>query len=85
VDKHLRSVFKKTFHYEVGGVYESRCDFNCDEQNSFGLSMWSKKGAEEFHSGGRMLRVRARLSEVGALVHDAHKLRCVKLEILEEI
>jgi len=85
VDKHLRSVHRSTFHYEVGKTYESSCDFNCDVENSFGLSMWSKEGAEDFHSGGRTLRVRARLSEVGALVHDAHKLRCVKLEILEEI
>ena len=84
VDSHLRSVFKPAFRYEVGKTYESSCDFNCDEENSFGLSMWSKAGAESFHQG-RMLRVRARLSEVGAMVHEKHKLRCVNIEVIEEI
>ena len=82
VDKYMRSVFRSTYHYKLGEIHRSRCDFNCDVENSYGLSMWSKEGALGYHGQGIMLRVRAKLSHVGAMVHYKHKLRCVELEVL---
>jgi hypothetical protein len=58
------------------------CDANCDIENSFGLSLWNKKGALDFYSDGILLKVRARIEDIKALVHENHKIRCSKLEII---
>lgn len=37
------SIFDKKFKYKVRESYESLCDYNCNNKNSFGLSAWTKE------------------------------------------
>ena len=39
------SAFNFQYYYEVGKEYESHADYNSDEENSFGLSAWTKEKA----------------------------------------
>ena len=40
------SNFNFQYFYEVGKVYESHADCNADNDNSFGLSAWTKRGSD---------------------------------------
>jgi hypothetical protein len=71
--------------YEIGKTYESWCDCNLFDENSFGLSAWTKEGALNFYSGGKLLLVKIYLKDLGAIVHKGHKLRAFKMTILEEV
>ena len=83
VREDMRSVYDPRVEYQVGEVVEDwRCDADCLHENSFGLSLWDKDGALGYHSTGILLKVRAKLSWIKAMVHDSHKLRTIKLEIL---
>ncbi len=79
------SYYNLQYVYEVGKVYESHCDCNIDEENSFGLSAWTKEGALEYYSDGELYKVRIHIDDIGALVKDGNKLRCFKLEVIEKI
>jgi phosphoribosylanthranilate isomerase len=79
------SVFNWQYLYEVGETCQSHCDCNTQEQNSFGLSAWTKEKALEYHGGGKILKVKIPISKIGAIVHDNNKIRCFEFEVLEEI
>ena len=76
------SAYNYQYQYEVGGIYESYCDYNIDNANSFGFSAWTKENALEYYSKGELYKVRVHIDDLGALVHDGGKLRCRKIEIL---
>jgi hypothetical protein len=78
------SAFNFQYKYEVGESYESHCDCNNDEENSFGLSAWTLDEAKEY-CNQKIIKVKIHISDIGALVHDCHKIRCFKLQVLEEI
>ena len=80
-----RSNFNPNIRYEVGGIYEAHCDCRMDEENSFGLSAWTEKGAKKFISDGELYRVKIYVDDIGAMVHDGKKIRCRKQEILERV
>jgi len=77
------SVYNFQYLYEVGKTYESHCDCT-NEENSFGLSAWTKEEAIKYHNG-RLLKVKINIEDIGRIVHDNHKIRCSKLEVMEEI
>jgi len=79
------SVFNFQYKYQVGRTYESHCNCNIHISNSFGLSAWTKKQALLYHSKGKLFKVKIDVADLGAVVHDCKKIRCRKLEILEEI
>ena len=79
------SVFNFQYKYEIGKTYESTCDCNIDNENSFGLSAWTKEEALEYHSTGKLIKVKINIEDIGAIVHDNSKIRCFKLEVLEEV
>ena len=78
------SVFNFQYRYEVGGIYESHCDCDLSNDNSFGLSAWTKKGALGYYSRGKLFKVRIHLDDLGAMTSFG-KLRARKIEILEEV
>ena len=80
-----RSVFKPGIRYEVGGIYDAKCDFNSDVQDSFGLSAWTSSGAKDYCGIGDLYEVRVRIEDVGALVHGGNKLRCKRIEVVRKI
>jgi len=85
VRKDMRSVYRPTAYlYEIGKEYKSRCDHNIDNENSYGLSAWTKEGALDYYNGGKLLKVRIDIEDIGAIVHNSNKIRCRKLTILDE-
>jgi len=86
VRKDNRSVCKpQAYLYEIGKEYESRCDYNIYEQNSFGLSAWAREYALDYYNRGNLLKVRIDIEDIGAIVHISNKIRCKKLTVLKEI
>lgn len=78
------SAFDSKYKYEIGKVFESHCDCDLDEENSFGLSAGAFEKAKEY-CNEKILRVEIDLKDLGAIVHDGGKLRCFKLKVLEEV
>lgn len=79
------SCYKFSHHYAVDGICTSNADFNCDENNSFGLGSWTKERALEYSPYGRLFKVKIHLDDLAALAHDGGKLRAEKLTVLEEV
>ena len=79
------SAFNFQYHYETGKEYECHADYNIDEENSFGLSAWTKEQALEYHSTGKLFKVEIDLDDVAVIVHEGNKIRASKIKILEEI
>ena len=78
------SVYNFQYRYEAGGIYESNCDCNLVKDNSFGLSAWDLEGAREYYDLGKILRVRIRVGDVGAITRGG-KIRSYRMEVMEEI
>jgi hypothetical protein len=78
------SAFNFQYKYEVGNIYESHCNCNNEEENSFGLSAWTLEKAKEY-CNQKIIKVKIHISDIGALVHDCHKIRCFKFEVLEVV
>ena len=80
------SVFCNWIKYEVGNIYEDwHCDCNADNENSFGLSAWTKEKALEYHNNGLLFKVKIKIDDIGCFVHNGGKIRCWKLEVLEKL
>ena len=73
------------YQYKVGQVYESHADGNLNNENSFGLSVWTKEGALGYKSNGELYLVKIHIDDVVAIVHEKKKLRCTKIEIIKKI
>ena len=78
------SYYNFQYKYELGGIYESHADHNLDHPISFGLSAWTKEKAREY-CDQKLIKVRVNLDDVAALVHEGHKLRCTRFEVIEEL
>jgi len=39
----------------------------------------------DYHSRGKLLKVKVNIEDIGAIVHNNNKIRCFKLEVLEEV
>ena len=80
-----RSDFRPSMRYEVGGVYEARCDHDLFRKNSYGLSAWTLEKAKSHVPNGELYRVKIYLDDIGAMVHDGKKIRCKRQEFLERV
>ena len=78
------SKFNFQYRYEVGEVYESHCDCNLGEKDSFGLSAWTREGALSYCKE-KLFRVKINIEDIGAIIHNSNKVRCFRLTILEEV
>ena len=71
------------FQYLPNQTYECHCDCT-NEENSFGLSVWTKKMMEKYYNGSSLIvKIKVKYEDVGRLVHYENKIRCFKIEILE--
>jgi len=85
VKEDYRSVYAPNFYqYKIGEEYRSNCDCNEDEENSFGLSAWTKWGALDYHSEGRLLKVKIDIKDLGVMIPGSKKLRCFKFTVIGE-
>ena len=80
-----RSNYDRRIRYEVGKTYEALCDHDMQENNSFGLSAWTKEGAKNFLPNGELYLVKIYISDIGAMVHDGKKIRCKKQTFVKRI
>jgi len=78
------SVFNFQYKYEVGKTYESHCDCNTNDENSFGLSAWTKEKALGYYNKGCLFKVRINIEDIGCFVHSDGKIRAKKITILEK-
>ena len=78
------SAFNFQYYYEVGNEYESHADYNSNNENSFGLSAWTKEKAIEYHNG-KLFKVEIELEDIACIVHGGSKIRASKLRIVEEV
>ena len=76
------SFFNFQYQYLKGKTYESHCDYNNDNENSFGLSAWTENDAKNYNDNGLIVKVKINIKDLGAIVHDGGKLRCSKITIL---
>ena len=84
VRKDLSSFYDKRVKYKINSIVKDwHYDANCNSMNSFGLSVWTKRNAKHFKEGGSLLRVRVKITNIKALVHNGHKIRASELEVLE--
>ena len=79
------SCYNFQYLYEVGKEYKCHADYNIDEDNGFGLSAWTKEGALEYYSTGKLFKVEIDLEDIAAVVHEGNKIRASKIKILEEV
>jgi hypothetical protein len=75
------SKFNFQFKYEVGQTYECHADHNLDNENSFGLSCWTHKEAENY-CNQLVIQVKFKVEHLAAVVHKGGKLRVSKFEVL---
>ncbi len=79
------SRFNFQYKYEVGKTYEDfHCDCELNHDNSFGLGAWTLKEAIKY-CNEKVLKVKIYIKDIGAIVCDGGKIRCWKLEVLEEV
>jgi hypothetical protein len=79
------SIFNFQYLYKVGNEYESHADYNPNNENSFGLSAWTKEGAIKYCSDGRLFEVEIPLEDLACVVHDGKKIRASKMRIVKEL
>ena len=76
------SHFNFQYQYLPNETYEAHCDCTNDK-DSFGLSVWTEKGAKSYDNTGLIVKVKVRYEDAGRLVHNSNKIRCFKIEVLE--
>ena len=69
------------YQYLSGETYEAHCDCT-DEENSFGLSVWTEEQAKNYCKE-LIIKVKVNYEDVGRLVHDNGKIRVRKLTVLD--
>jgi hypothetical protein len=79
------SVFNFQYKYEVSKTYESHCDCNTNNENSFGLSAWTKEKALNYHDKGCLFKVKINIEDIGCFVHNNGKIRAKKITIIEKV
>ena len=65
-------------------IYESHADCNADNENSFGLSAWTKEKAIEY-CNEKLFKVAIKVEDIACIVHDGNKIRARKIRIVEEM
>ncbi|HNW65784.1 MAG TPA: hypothetical protein PKO10_01065 [Aliarcobacter cryaerophilus] len=78
------STYNFQYQYKVNGIYESHCDCNINNENSFGLSAWTKEKALKHYNKGKLFKVHINIEDIGAIVCNNKKIRCSKLTIVSE-
>ena len=79
----MYSVYNFNIRYDIGIINDWHYDPSCNNETSFGLSMWyDEEKAKEYYNRGKLLKIRAKISDVKALT-KYKKVRCSQLEVIE--
>ena len=69
------------YRYLPGETYECFSDYS-DDENSFGLSAWTKEKATNY-CDELVIKVKIYYKDITAVVHDGGKIRCKKMTVLD--
>ena len=69
------------YRYLPGETYECFSDYS-DDENSFGLSAWTKEKATNY-CDELVIKVKIYYEDITAVVHDGGKIRCKKMTVLD--
>ena len=69
------------YQYLPGGTYGCFSDYS-DDENSFGLSAWTKEKATNY-CDELVIKVKIYYKDITAVVHDGGKIRCKKMTVLD--
>ena len=72
------------YQYLPGLTYECHADHNSDDNNSFGLSAWTKREALDY-CDEKLIKVKIHINDIAALVHDSNKIRCSKFTVINSV
>ena len=75
------SNFNFQYRYMPGETYECFADAS-DNEDSFGLSAWTKERAERYCSE-LVVKVKVYYEDVARVVHNGGKIRCSRLTVME--
>jgi len=75
------SNFNFQYKYEVGQTYECHGDCNVDNENSFGLSVWTEEKARDY-CDELVIKVKFRAENLCAVVHGGDKIRVSKFIVI---
>ena len=78
-DRYSRKNFQ--YRYLPGETCECFSDYS-DDENSFGLSAWTKEKAADY-CNELVIKVKIYYEDVTAVVHNGGKIRCKKLTVLD--
>jgi len=76
------------YEYIIGEIYESNCDCNILNENSYGLAAWDKENAIKFGSDRefKLILVKIYIDDIGAIIKDnKNKIRCFKFQVVEDL
>jgi phosphoribosylanthranilate isomerase len=79
------SVFNYQYKYEVGNDYICHADFNPKNENSFGLSAWTREGALGYNNRGELYEVEINIADIAAIVYNNSKIRASKIKIVKKL
>ena len=79
------SVYNFQYKYEPNKAYHAHCDCSLGDENSFGLSAWTKQKALEYYPQGKLLQVKIPVAKIGAIVQNDCKIRCFEFTVLREV
>lgn len=80
IRKDRYSNYNFQYLYLKGKTYECHCDCT-NEENSFGLSAWTKTKATEY-CDELVVQVKIYIKDIGRIVHGGGKIRCSKFKVL---
>ena len=75
------SKYNFQYRYMPNKIYECFADAS-DDEDSFGLSAWIKKEAEEYCSE-LVVKVKIYYKDVARVVHNGGKIRCSRLTVMD--
>ena len=71
------------YKYEVGNECESNCDCDMKDRFGFGITAGIKGDVMRYRSGGKIIKVKIYIRDIGAIVKG--KIRCFKLKVIKEV
>lgn len=80
IRKDRYSKYNFQYRYLKGKTYTCHCDATAEE-NSFGLSAWTKENAKDY-CDQLLIQVKIYVNDIGRIVHDSKKIRCKKFTVL---
>jgi len=78
------STYNFHYKYEPNKEYEAHCNYNVNEEHSFGLSAGTKECALDYCEE-KLFKIKINVDDIAVIIRNGEKLRCCKLYVMEEM